>query len=120
MILVKSVETLTVDEDPVMVHSLDKIPVEPGAGPPGPPTYETEYVHGREYHTPNGRKVIGFAKGVPEEFAIPLEAYHQVSRERNALQDRFRELENAYYSRQVEIDTAGFWKRLKYLFTKQI
>lgn len=124
MIVVKRVEVETFDKDPIVVNHFP-VPDPPvsalGNGKIKPLDVRQEVIKGKAFRNAEGEEVIiGMSNEAQELLGIPFQAFEDM---RLWLEQTRRDLEGClqdHIKYKQKVRQAGFWERLKYLFTGKI
>lgn len=117
MIVIKNIEYIETDKDPLEIIST-KMPHNlvgyTNKDAPITVEYLTELIHGRRFVRPDGRTLyIGVSEQAQEVIGIQYGAWNTKERE-------MQEWVSAYQREKTKVDmyrSAKLWKRIKYLFT---
>ncbi len=129
MILVKNIEVVEVERDPWELLSLTKPYQAVEVFNPGknvPEFIDTnvfrEMVQGQRFRRPDGKElIIGYSKQVEEAVGLPFEIFKNMQDDIDDYRVTMRRQTdsiNRYQSYISELGRAGFWKRIKYVFTR--
>lgn len=117
MILIKNIETIEIDRDPVEIlkynNPFQPVPVN-GNTAMEPIEVIKEFVHGRLFCRPSDGKEInlGMTKQAQDVIGIQFEAWEYLEN----LLSECRNYANMKNQQIEKIKSATFWKRLKWLF----
>lgn len=116
MILVKNLEIIETDRDPMEIVSMhlphDYIPVN-GGEKAIPCKQLRELIRGRRFRRPDGKDmIIGMTRQVQDIIGIQYEAWDTL----NEALDSYRIQARKYESALDNLHNSGFFKRLKMLF----
>lgn len=88
------------------------------------PEIETEYIRGRRYYLPDGRRLtIGWSRQTHEALKIPLDIIDNLNHENERLREKNIEQRDTINKQGMiikDISNWGLWQRFKYLMACKI
>ena len=126
MLLIRAINVIQTDLDPITIASALSCSYEPMRANYIPPEITTEMVRGRRFVNHQGEEVcIGMSKQVQEAIGLPFEVYDNMQSSISFLEKRCQNLNNENFNLRNRIrfmeerfQSINLWGRIKFVFTR--